>query len=139
RPWVSGAGPVAIDRGGGQTVSRSFSVAGGMCPRCEGMGTATAIDLAQLYDESRSLAQGAIRVPGFTADGWSTRMFSESGFFDPDKPIRDYSDTELHDFLHKEPVKVRINGINLTYEGLVPRIQKSMLSHDVDTVPPTIT
>ncbi|TMD26478.1 MAG: excinuclease ABC subunit UvrA [Chloroflexi bacterium] len=137
-PSVSGAGAIAIDRGRGQTVSRSFSVAGGMCPRCEGMGTATAIDLAQLYDESRSLAQGAIRVPGFTADGWSTRMFSESGFFDPDKPICDYTETELQDFLYKEPTKVRINGINLTYEGLVPKIQKSMLSKDIDAMQPHI-
>jgi excinuclease UvrABC ATPase subunit len=137
-PSVRGAGAITIERGDGQTTSRSFSVAGGMCPRCEGMGSANDIDLAQLYDETKSLAEGAIKVPGYTADGWSTRMFSESGFFDPDKPIRDYSDTELHDFLHKEPVKVRINGINLTYEGLVPKIQKSMLSKDVDTLQPHI-
>ena len=137
-PSVSGAGAIAIERGDGQTASRSFSVAGGMCPRCEGMGSATAIDLSQLYDESKSLAEGAITVPGYTADGWATRMFSESGFVDPDKPIRDYSDTELHDFLHKEPVKVRISGINLTYEGLVPRIQKSFLSKDVDALQPHI-
>jgi excinuclease UvrABC ATPase subunit len=137
-PSVSGAGAIAIERGEGQTVSRSFSVAGGMCPRCEGMGTASAIDLTQLYDETKSLSQGAIRVPGYTPDGWSTRMFSESGFFDPDKPIGDYSETELHDFLYKEPVKVKINGINLTYEGLVPRIQKSFLSKDVDALQPHI-
>src|SRR4029079_4352896 len=86
----------------------------------------------------KSLAAGAITVPGFTADGWSTRMFSESGLFDPDKPIRAYSETELRDFLFKEPTKVRINGINLTYEGLVPRIQKSMLSKDVDALQPHI-
>ena len=135
-PSVSGAGAIAIDRGAGRTESRSFSVAGGMCPRCEGMGSATDIDLTQLYDERKSLAQGAITVPGYTADGWSTRMFSESGFFDPDKPIRDYTETELHDFLHKEPVKVRINGINLTYEGPVPRIQKSFLSKEVDSLQP---
>jgi len=137
-PSVSGAGALKIDRGNGETISRSFSVAGGMCPRCEGMGFANDIDLSQLYDESKSLAQGAITVPGYTADGWSTRMFSESGFFDPDKPIRDYSETELHDFLHKEPVKVRINGINLTYEGLVPRVQKAFLSKDVDALQPHI-
>jgi excinuclease UvrABC ATPase subunit len=137
-PSVSGAGAIAIERGDGQTVSRSFTVAGGMCPRCEGMGTASAIDLTQLYDETRSLNQGAIRVPGYTADGWSTRMFSESGFFDPDKPIRDFTKKELSDFLYKEPVKVRINGINLTYEGLVPKIQKSMLSKDVDALQPHI-
>jgi len=137
-PSVSGAGAVTIERGEGQTTSRSFSVAGGMCPRCEGMGNATDIDLTQLYDETKSLAGGAIRVPGFTADGWSTRMFSESGFFDPDTPIRDYTATELRDFLHKEPVKVRINGINLTYEGLVPRVQKAFLSKDVDALQPHI-
>ena len=135
-PSVTGGGAIKVDRGKGVTESRSFSVAGGMCPRCEGMGTASAIDLTQLYDETKSLNEGAITVPGFTADGWSTRMFSESGFFDPDKPIRDYTDTELHDFLHKEPTKVRINGINLTYEGLVPRIQKGMLSKDVDSLQP---
>jgi excinuclease UvrABC ATPase subunit len=137
-PSVSGGGSLAIDRGAGQTVSRSFTIAGGMCPRCEGMGTANAIDLTQLYDETKSLAEGAISVPGYTADGWSTRMFSESGFFDPDKPIRKYTKTELNDFLYKEPVKVRINGINLTYEGLVPKLQKSMLSKDVDALQPHI-
>ena len=137
-PSVSGAGAIVIERGAGKNESRTFSVAGGMCPRCEGMGSATAIDLTQLYDETKSLAEGAITVPGYTADGWSTRMFSESGFLDPDKPIRDYTETELHDFLHKEPVKVRINGINLTYEGLVPRIQKSFLSKDVDALQPHI-
>jgi excinuclease UvrABC ATPase subunit len=135
-PSVTGGGAIKVDRGTGVTESRTFSVAGGMCPRCEGMGTASAIDLTQLYDETRSLNGGAITVPGFTADGWSTRMYSESGFFDPDKPIREYTEPELHDFLHKEPTKVRINGINLTYEGLVPRIQKSMLSKDVDSLQP---
>jgi len=137
-PSVTGGGAVKVERGSGVTESRTFSIAGGMCPRCEGMGTAKAIDLAQLYDEGKSLAEGAITVPGYTADGWSTRMFSESGFFDPDKPIRDYTEAELHDFLHKEPVKVKINGINLTYEGLVPRIQKSFLSKDVDALQPHI-
>ena len=90
-PSVRGGGAIKIERGAGKTESRTFSVAGGMCPRCEGMGSATDIDLTQLYDESKSLAEGAITVPGYTADGWSTRMFSESGFFDPDKPIRDYT------------------------------------------------
>jgi excinuclease UvrABC ATPase subunit len=114
-PSVRGAGAIVVEKGAGKTESRSFSVAGGMCPRCEGMGSANDIDLAQLYDEGKSLAQGAIKVPGYTADGWSTRMFSESGFFDPDKPIRDYTPKELDDFLHKKAVKVKINGINLTY------------------------
>jgi hypothetical protein len=135
-PSVTGGGGIKIDRGAGVTESRSFTLAGGMCPRCEGMGNAKDIDLTQLYDETKSLAKGAITVPGYTADGWSTRMFSESGFLDPDKPIRDYTKTELHDFLHKEPVKVKINGINLTYEGPFPRIQKSFLSKDVDALQP---
>jgi excinuclease UvrABC ATPase subunit len=137
-PSVTGGGAIKMERGAGKTESRSFSIAGGMCPHCEGMGNASDIDLTQLYDESKSLAQGAITVPGYTADGWSTRMFSESGFFDPDKPIRDYTAAELRDFLYKEPTKVRINGINLTYEGLVPRIQKSFLSKDVGALQPHI-
>ncbi len=109
-----------------------------MCPRCEGMGTVSDIDVHQLYDESRSLAEGAITVPGYTADGWSTRVYSESGFFDAHKPICDYSETELHDLLHREATKVKVNGINLTYEGLVPKVQKSMLSKDVDAMQPHI-
>jgi excinuclease UvrABC ATPase subunit len=135
-PSVSGGGALKIDRGSGETISRSFSVAGGMCPRCEGTGSVSAVDLGQLYDETKSLAQGAISVPGYAADGWSTRLFSESGFFDADKPIRDYTETELHDFLYREPVKVKINGINLTYEGLVPRVQKSLLSKEVESLQP---
>jgi excinuclease ABC A subunit len=137
-PSIRGAGAVKIERGDGKTESRSFSIAGGMCPRCEGMGSVTDIDVTQLYDESKSLAQGAITVPGYTSDGWATRMYSESGFFDADKPIRDFTKTELNDFLRKEPTKVRINGINLTYEGLIPKIQKSMLSKDVDALQPHI-
>jgi excinuclease UvrABC ATPase subunit len=137
-PTVRGTGAITIEGKEKTTVRRTFEQTGGMCPRCEGMGTVSDIDLTQLYDESKSLAGGAITVPGYTADGWSVRMFSESGFFDADKPIRDYTETELHDFLHKEPVKVKINGINLTYEGLVPRVQKSMLSKDVDAMQPHI-
>src|SRR4051794_8540646 len=133
-PSVAGGGAIKIERGSGVTESRSFSVAGGMCPRCEGMGSANDIDLTQLYDEKRSLAEGAITVPGFTTDGWGTGIFSGSGFLDPDKPIADYTEKERHDFLYKEPTKVKINGINLTYEGLVPRIQRSMLSKDVESL-----
>jgi excinuclease UvrABC ATPase subunit len=137
-PSVSGAGAIKIDRADGRTERRSFSVAGGMCPRCEGMGTTSDVDLSELYDEAKSLSQGAIRVPGYSADGWSVRHFTESGFLDPNKPIREYTDKERHDFLFKEPTKVRINGINLTYEGLVPRIHKSMLSKDIDALQPHI-
>jgi excinuclease UvrABC ATPase subunit len=102
------------------------------------MGSVNDIDLSQVYDEGKSLAGGAITVPGYNADGWSVRMFTESGFLDPDKPIRKYTKRELHDFLHREPTKVRINNINLTYEGLIPRIQKSFLSKDVDALQPHI-
>ena len=137
-PSVSGAGALRIERGAGATESRSFSVAGGMCPRCEGLGTVSDIDLSALYDETRSLSEGAIKVPGFTADGWSVRLFAESGFLDARKPIREYTAIERHDFLYREPTKVRINGINLTYEGLVPKIQKSMLAKDIEGLQPHI-
>ena len=137
-PSIRASGSLTIERGAGQTVRRSFTVTGGMCPRCEGTGSVTDIDLTQLYDDSKSLAEGAITIPGYTADGWNVRIFSESGFLDPDKPIRDYTKTELHDFLHREPTKRKINNINLTYEGLVPRIQKSMLSKDREAMQPHI-
>ena len=137
-PSVTGSGAATVARGDGESVERTFTLQGGMCPRCEGMGVASDIDLTQLYDETLSLNQGAITVPGYTADGWATRMYSESGFFDADKPIGTYTKAELNDFLYKEPVKVRINGINLTYEGLVPKIQKSMLSKDVEALQPHI-
>ena len=125
---ISGAGAVTFERGG-KTVKerRSFSITGGMCPRCEGRGTVTDIDLTQLFDDTKSLTEGAITVPGYTGGGWNSRLYSESGFFDPDKPIRKYTKKELHDFLHHEPVRMKIAGINMTYEGLIPRIQKSML------------
>jgi excinuclease UvrABC ATPase subunit len=138
-PTVRGSGGITIERGAGSTTEkRTFEQLGGMCPRCEGMGTVSEIDLSKLYDETKSLSGGAITVPGYTADGWSVKMYSESGFFDADKPIRDYSETELRDFLFKEPVKVKVSGINITYEGLVPRVQKSMLSKDVDAMQPHI-
>jgi excinuclease UvrABC ATPase subunit len=130
-------GDVTVRKVEGQTETRSFTVAGGMCPRCEGMGTANDIDLTQLYDETKSLNEGAITVPGYTADGWSTRLFRESGL-DPEKPIRDYTEKELQHFLYREPTKVKVEGINLTYEGLVPKVQKSFLSKDVDALQPHI-
>ncbi len=137
-PSVRATGAITVERGAGTTLTRSFSVAGGMCPRCEGIGSVTDIDRTQLYDETKSLADGAITIPGYTADGWSVRLYRESGFLDPDKPIRDYTATELHDFLHREPTKVKVGGVNLTYEGLIPRIQKSFLSKDVDAMQPHI-
>ena len=136
---VSGAGAVTLERAG-RTVKerRSFTITGGMCPRCEGMGSVTDLDLAQLFDESKSLSEGAITVPGFSLDGWFGRIFSGSGFFDPDKPIRTFTKTELHDLLYKEPTKIKVDGINLTYEGLIPKIQKSMLSKEKEAMQPHI-
>ncbi len=132
---VSGAGAVTLERGG-RTVKerRAFSITGGMCPRCEGRGAVTDIDLAQLYDESKSLSEGAITVPGYTGGGWNTRLYAESGFFDADKPIRKFTKKELDDFLYHEPTRMKIAGINMTYEGLVPRIQKSMLSKEKESM-----
>lgn len=137
-PTVRGSGSITVDRGEGKAVTAEFSQLGGMCPRCEGMGTVSDIDLTQLYDERKSLAEGALTVPGYNADGWMVRIFSESGFLDPDKPIRDYTEAELHDFLHKEPTKVRLQSINMTYEGLIPKIQKSFLSKDREAMQPHI-
>ena len=138
-PTRTASGSMTTDKGKGERkVVRKVVYHGGMCPRCEGMGSVNDIDLAQLYDESKSLAEGAITVPGYKADGWSVRIFTESGFLDPNKPISAYTKRELEDFLHKEAVKVKINGINLTYEGLVPQIQKSFLSKDVDAMQPHI-
>jgi excinuclease ABC A subunit len=136
---ISGAGAVKFERAG-KTVKerRSFSITGGMCPRCEGRGTVSDIDLAQLFDDSKSLSEGAITAPGYTGGGWNSRLYRESGFVDPDKPIRKYTKKELHDFLHHEPVRMKIAGINMTYEGLVPRIQKSMLSKDKEGMQPHI-
>ncbi|MFL5993834.1 MAG: ATP-binding cassette domain-containing protein [Streptomyces sp.] len=136
---ISGAGAVTMERGG-QTVKerRSFSIVGGMCPRCEGRGTVNDIDLTQLYDDSKSLSEGAMTVPGYKAGGWNYRLYSESGFFDADKPIRRFTKRELQDFLYREPVRMKIAGINMTYEGLVPRIQKSMLAKDRESMQPHI-
>ncbi len=136
---ISGAGAVTIERGG-TTVKerRSFSITGGMCSRCEGMGTVSDIDLTQLYDDSKSLADGALTIPGYTADGWMVRIFSESGFLDPSKPIRDYSAAELQDFLYKEQTKVKFQSMNMTYEGLIPKVQKSFFSKDRDAMQPHI-
>jgi len=136
---ISGAGAVTLERGG-KTVKerRSFSITGGMCPRCEGMGSVTDFDLTALFDDSKSLNEGALTIPGYSMDGWYGRIFRGCGFFDPDKPIRKYTKTELHDLLHKETTKIRVDGINLTYEGLIPKIQKSFLSKDVDALQPHI-
>src|SRR6202167_5542435 len=136
---ISGAGAVTIERGGRTTKERrSFSILGGMCPRCEGRGSVSDIDLTQLYDEGKSLREGALTIPGYSMDGWYGRIFMGCGFFNPDKPIKKFNKKVLGDLLHKEPTKIKVDGINLTYEGLIPRIQKSMLSKDVDSLQPHV-
>ncbi len=137
-PSVKASGAITVERGSRKTVKRTFSVTGGMCQRCEGIGSVTDLDLAQLFDESKSLSEGALTVPGYTGGGWNSRLYAESGFLDPDKPIRKYTKKETHDFLHHEPTRMKIAGINMTYEGLIPRIQKSMLSKDKEAMQPHI-
>ncbi|MCK6575353.1 excinuclease ABC subunit UvrA [Myxococcota bacterium] len=137
---VRATGQITVERGagGGRTEERSFTLNGGMCRRCEGMGAVNDIDLTQLFDDTKSLNQGALTIPGYTVDGWYVRIFTGSGFVDPDLPIRDYTPQQRHDFLYREPTKVRIDNINMTYEGLVPKLQKSFLSKDVDAMQPHI-
>jgi excinuclease UvrABC ATPase subunit len=139
-PSVTASGAITIERGEGRTRTEkaTFTRLGGMCPRCEGMGSVTDFDLSALYDERLSLNEGALTIPGYTMDGWYGRIFRGSGFFDPDKPIGRYSKKELHDLLHKEPTKIKVEGINLTYEGVIPKIQKSFLSKDVDALQPHV-
>ncbi|MFL6162633.1 MAG: ATP-binding cassette domain-containing protein [Jatrophihabitantaceae bacterium] len=138
-PTRKATGSMSVDKGKGeQVVVRDLVYLGGMCPRCEGMGSVTDFDRSQLYDDTKSLNEGAITVPGYSMDGWYGRIFKGSGFFDPDKPIRRYTKKELQDLLYKEPTKIKVEGINLTYEGLIPKIQSSMLSKDVETLQPHI-
>ncbi len=136
---ISGAGAVTIERGG-QTVKerRSFSITGGMCPRCEGRGAVNDVDLTALYDDRKSLNEGALSIPGYSMDGWYGRIFRGCGYFDPDKPIRKYTKKELQDLLYREPTKIKVEGINLTYAGLIPTMQKSFLAKDVDAMQPHI-
>jgi excinuclease UvrABC ATPase subunit len=136
---VSGAGAVTYEKGG-QTVRerRQFSITGGMCPRCEGTGRVTDFDLTALYDDSKSLEEGALTIPGYTMDGWYGRIFRASGLFPPDKPIREFTDKELHALLYQEPTKLKVEGVNVTFEGLIPRIQKSFLSKDREAMQPHI-
>ncbi len=136
---ISGAGAVTIEKGGKKKrEKRSFTRTGGMCPRCEGTGSVTDFDLSQLYDEGKSLNEGALTIPGYSMDGWFGRIFRGCGFFDPDKPIREFTKVELDALLHKEPTKLEVDGINLTYEGLIPKIQKSMLAKDREAMQPHI-
>jgi excinuclease UvrABC ATPase subunit len=139
-PSVRASGAITVERGAGKTktVKQTFMRTGGMCPRCEGRGAVTDFDLSALYDDSKSLNEGALTIPGYSVDGWYGRIFSGCGFFDPDKPIRKFSKKELNDLLYKEPTKIKVDNINLTYEGLIPRIQKSFLAKDVDALQPHV-
>ncbi len=135
---VRARGAITVERGNKKTVKATYNRTGGMCPRCEGMGTVNDIDLAQLYDDSRSLNEGALTIPGYSMGGWYGRIYRGCGFFDPDKPIREFTKKELHDLLRREPTRIKVDGINLTYEGLIPKIQKSMLSKDIDSLQPHV-
>ncbi|MFZ5871295.1 MAG: ATP-binding cassette domain-containing protein [Actinomycetota bacterium] len=138
-PTRTASGAMTVDKGTGERiVVRNVVYHGGMCARCEGRGSVTDFDLSELYDDSKSLNEGAIKVPGYSMDGWYGRIFRGCGFFDPDKPIRKYTRKELGDLLHKEPTRIKVEGINLTYAGLIPTIQRSMLSKDVDSLQPHI-
>jgi excinuclease UvrABC ATPase subunit len=138
-PTRTASGAMTVDKGRGERiVVRKAVYHGGMCPRCEGRGSVNDIDLTQLYDDRKSLGEGALTIPGYSMDGWYGRIFKGCGFFDFDKPIRMFTKKELHDLLYKEPTKIKVDGINLTYEGLVPRIEKSMLSKDIDSLQPHV-
>ena len=136
---VSGSGGITIERGDKtRTEKATFSRVGGMCPRCEGRGSVNDFDLSALYDDSKSLNEGALTIPGYSMEGWYGRIFRGCGFFDPDKPIKKFNKRERHDLLYKEPTKIKVEGINLTYSGLIPQIQKSFLSKDVEAMQPHI-
>lgn len=139
-PTVKARGTITVTKGKekGKSEVATYALNGGMCPECEGTGEVNDIDLSALYDENKSLAEGPFTIPGYTADGWNVKMFVESGLFDPQKAIKNYSDEERHDLLYKEPTKIKFNGINITYEGLVPKIQKSFLSKDREGLQPHI-
>ncbi|MFC5753794.1 ATP-binding cassette domain-containing protein [Actinomadura rugatobispora] len=138
-PSVKASGAITVERGDKKTVKATFSRTGGMCTNCEGRGTVSDIDLTQLYDDSKSIAEGAFTIPGWKSDSWWTvRTYAESGFLDPNKPIREFTEKEMKDFLYGEPTKVKVEGVNLTYEGLIPKVQKSFLSKDKEAMQPHI-
>ncbi|WP_327237882.1 excinuclease ABC subunit UvrA [Streptomyces sp. NBC_01317] len=138
-PSVRASGAITVERGDKKTVKATFNRTGGMCNRCEGRGAVSDIDLSQLYDDSKSIAEGAFTIPGWKSDSfWTVRVYAGSGFLDPHKPIREFTEKEMRDFLHREPTKVKVEGVNLTYEGLIPKIQKSMLSKDKEALQPHI-
>ena len=135
---ASATGAGALKVGDKKAERREFTITGGMCPRCEGMGSVTDIDLTELFDETKSLKDGALTIPGYSVDGWGVRIFTESGLVPGDVPIKDFTDEQRHDFLYKEPTKVKVAGMNMTYLGLVPNVQKSFLSKDVEAMQPHI-
>ena len=136
---VRASGAITVDRGGKtRTEKATYTRTGGMCPRCEGRGSVTDFDLTALYDDSKSLNEGALTIPGYSMDGWYGRIFRGCGYFDPDKPIRKFNKRELHDLLYREPTRIKVDGTNLTYTGLIPQIQKSFLSKDVDAMQPHV-
>jgi excinuclease ABC A subunit len=136
---VRASGAITVERGAAKARTVTFTRTGGMCTRCEGRGTVSDIDLTQLYDDSKSISGGAFTIPGWKSDSWWTvRIYAESGFLDPNKPIREFTEKEMADFLHREPTKVKVEGVNLTYEGLIPKIQKSFLSKDREAMQPHI-
>ncbi|MFB7312858.1 ATP-binding cassette domain-containing protein [Streptomyces sp. NPDC056192] len=136
---VRASGAITVERGAKKTVKATFNRTGGMCTRCEGRGAVSDIDLTQLYDDSKSLAEGAFTIPGWKSDSqWTVGLYAQSGFLDPQKPIRRFTKKEMQDFLYGEPTKVKVNGVNLTYEGLIPKIQKSFLSKDKEAMQPHI-
>ncbi|MDQ1009021.1 excinuclease UvrABC ATPase subunit [Streptomyces sp. V4I23] len=136
---VRASGAITVERGAKKAVKATFSRTGGMCSRCEGRGTVSDIDLSQLYDDSKSLSEGAFTIPGWKSDSfWTVRVYAESGFLDPNKPIREFTEKEMQDFLYREPTKVKVEGVNLSYEGLIPKIQKSFLSKDKEAMQPHI-
>jgi excinuclease UvrABC ATPase subunit len=137
-PSVKAVGVISVERGQKKTERQTFTRQGGMCPRCEGMGHVNDIDLTQLYDAEKSLNGGALKIPGFSMEGWYGRIYNGCGFFDADKPIKKFTKKELHDLVHKEPTKIKVDGINLTYSGLIPTIKKSYLSKDIDALQPHI-
>ncbi|KSW13825.1 daunorubicin resistance protein DrrC [Cellulomonas sp. B6] len=137
-PTVHASGAISVERGAKRAEKVSFEQIGGMCPRCEGMGSVTDFDLTALYDDTKSLEEGALTVPGYTMDGWYGRIFRGAGFFPADRPIRDFTAKQLHALLHHEPVRIKVDGINVTYEGLIPKIQKSFLTKDVDAMQPHV-
>ncbi|TXS52675.1 ATP-binding cassette domain-containing protein [Streptomyces sp. t39] len=136
---VKAAGAITVERGNKKAVKATYERKGGMCTHCEGRGTVSDIDLTQLYDDSKSIAEGAFTIPGWKSDNvWTVGLYAQSGFLDPDKPIRRFTKQEMQDFLYGEPTKVKVNGVNLTYEGLIPKIQKSFLSKDKEAMQPHI-